>query len=337
MYNFQEPENRETWDNALKQFPEANLLQSWQWGDSNEQLGHTIVRYVVMDNHAIVGAFSGIVKNAKRGRYLEIPGGPLLDWTNQPLVDAVITQLRTIGREHHCVFIRFRTQLPDTLENRQLMQKIGAKESLIHVTADHTAIVDLDRNEDTLLSAMRQQTRYEVRRSVQRDIAVEYTNPLEAIEIFHALQAETAKRQNFYAPSLSYLRSLCVAFGDNARLYRASKDGTVLNLALTLTFGNEIAYFEAASTIDARKEPGAYAIIWRIMQDAKTDGLATLNLWGTAPPGAKHHRYAGVTTFKRGFGGRDVAYLPAHDIALRPVQYLATRGFEWARKKRRHL
>lgn len=337
MYNFLPSNDREEWNSALRKFPEVNLLQSWQLGDTNERLGNTVVRFIITDGHTIVGAYSAIVKAAKRGRYLEIPGGPLLNWKNRPLVDATIKQLRTIGHHYRCAFIRVRTQLPDTPEYRQLMQEINSKPSLIHVTADNTAIVDLTRDETTILAAMRQQTRYEVRRSIKHAIVVERSNPLETLEFFHELQAETAKRQNFYIQPLRYLQALCTSFGDDARLYRASKNGTVLNLALTLTFGNEIAYFEAASTLDARKEPGAYAIIWKIMQDAKKDGLTSLNLWGTAPPNDARHRYAGVTTFKRGFGGRDVAYLPAHDIVLRPVRYMATRGFEWIRKKRRHL
>lgn len=337
MYSFTTP-SHEGWNDALSHFPEANLLQSWQWGEANTELGHRVIRQIITANDgSVIGAYSCIVKDAKRGRYLEIPGGPLLDWKNQKLVETAVVQLRTLARKHNCVFIRLRTQLPDVPEHHEIMQKIYAKPSLIHVTADHTAIVNLARSEADLLAAMRQQTRYEIRRSKKREISVERVDPIKYIETFHNMQTETAKRQQFYAPSLQYLETICKAFGDDAHMYRAAKHDTLLNLALVLRFGGEVAYFEAASTADARKEPGAYAIIWRIMQDAKKQNIATLNLWGTAPLHATRHRYAGVTTFKRGFGGRDVAYLPAHDIVLQPGRYAITRAIEWARKKRRHL
>ena len=71
--------------------------------------------------------------------------------------------------------------------------------------------------------------------------------------------------------------------------------------------------------------------------DSRPLGLKRYNLWGIAPPGAKHHRYAGVTTFKTGFGGDLVEYVPAHDLVLKPGRYLIDLAVETIRKKRRHL
>ncbi len=325
------------WNEALKKFSDANLLQSWQWGETNEQLGHIIIRQVILCDEEIIGAMSCIVKDAKRGKYLEVPAGPLIHWQDTQLVDAVVAELRDLGSKHGCAFIRMRPQLPDSPENHQLMLRLHAKPALMHVAADHTSIIDVRQDEQTLLENMRQQTRYEVRRAAKRGVIVEQVEPLEFIEQFHTLQAETASRQNFYPPTLKFLQTVCRNFGEDAQLYRASKDGNLLNLALVLRFGNEMAYFEAASTADARREPGAYAIIWQIILDAKSSDVPYVNLWGTAPPDVPNHRYAGVTTFKRGFGGEDVAYLSAHDIVLKPLRYALTRFIEWARKKRRRL
>lgn len=335
MYNFRTP-NRSEWQTALDLFPEANLLQSWQWGEVAEGLGHTTIRYIISDKD-ILGAMSCIVKDAKRGRYLEVPAGPLIDWTNQQLVDAVVAKLRAIAREHRCVFVRMRPQLEDTPEHHVLMQRLGAKPALMHVAADHTTIVDVSVDEETLLAQMRQQTRYEVRRAKKRSVIVDQIDPLSHIEQFHELQVQTASRQNFYPPSLLFLSTLCEKFGKNIRLYQATKDGILLNLALVIYFGREIAYFEAASTVDARRESGAYAIIWQMMLDAKDEGYQYVNLWGTAPADSPNHRYAGVTTFKRGFGGQDATYLSAHDLVIQPLRYALTRSIESVRKKRRRL
>lgn len=336
MYSFEDA-TRQIWEQALQQFEEANLLQSWQWGAMNESLGNKVTRRIVVRDNEIVGALSCITKDAKRGRYLEVAGGPLIDWTNPNLVEATIGELRNIGKQHNCVFVRMRPQLLDEKAHQESMQQIGAKPSLMHVTADHTSIVDLTQNTDILLSNMRQQTRYEVRRAEKRGVKIEQIEPLENIEIFHDMQVNTASRQNFYPPSLEFLRAICENFGRQARMYRASKDGETLNLAIVISQGNEAAYFEAASTSQARREPGAYAIVWQAMQDAKNAGIKNFNLWGTAPPHLDNHRYSGVTTFKRGFGGRDVAYLPAHDIVLQPIRYQLTRLIELLRKKRRKL
>ena len=101
--------------------------------------------------------------------------------------------------------------------------------------------------------------------------------------------------------------------------------------------GKEGDYYEAASTALNRKMPGAYALLWQAMRDLKAGGYERFNLWGIAPAGQPGHRYAGVTTFKTGFGGSVVEYVPAHDLVISRVGYLKDLVVEKARKKRRHL
>lgn len=329
--------SRDQWDTLITKFPEANMLQSWQWGEVQEQLGHTVVRQEIADDTTTVGLVSAIIKDARRGRYLEIPGGPLIDWSNATLVGQVLASLKQIGSDHSCVFMRLRPQCEDSPELRNLFAKFGAQLSPMHVTADHTSIIDLAPDDETLLTNMRQQTRYEIKRAPKRGVEIVRVEAPEIIETFYHLQAETAERQGFIPPSRKYLEACFEKFGDNAAIYKASKGDVLLNLALVITYGQEVAYLEAASTSEARREPGAYAVIWQAMRDAKSAGITRFNLWGIAPPDSPGHRYAGVTTFKRGFGGRDVAYLSPHDIVLKPVRYQITKLIETSRKKRRHL
>ena len=73
------------------------------------------------------------------------------------------------------------------------------------------------------------------------------------------------------------------------------------------------------------------------MRDLKAAGYQRFNLWGIAPAGQPNHRYAGVTTFKTGFGGEVVEYVPAHDLVISKLKYLKNVVVETARKKRRRL
>ena len=69
----------------------------------------------------------------------------------------------------------------------------------------------------------------------------------------------------------------------------------------------------------------------------KEKDLKRLNLWGIAPEGQPNHRYAGVTTFKTGFGGEIVEFVPAHDLIVNKIKYLPNLIVETARRKKRHL
>lgn len=328
---------KEQWRTIFDQFPEANFLQSWGWGDVQSELGHTVIRLAIFENRKPAGLISGIVRNAKRGRYLEIPGGPLIDWSNQQLARQTTDKIQELGRDHRCVFVRFRPQQPDSGNHREQLAKLGAVLSPMHLAADHTSVINITKSPEELLKNMRQQTRYEVRRADKQDITVSWSRDDDAIALFHKTQAETAARQGFIPPSAPFLQACMNGMGKSARLYKAEKDGRLLNLGLVFFYGNEAVYYEAASTPEARKLPGAYAVIWRAIQDAQALDIARFNLWGIAPPDRPNHRFTGVTTFKRGFGGEDVSFVPAHDFVLSKPRYSINKMIEEFRKKKRGL
>ena len=128
------------------------------------------------------------------------------------------------------------------------------------------------------------------------------------------------------------------AFLDNAEIYVAkTSDDKPIAYGLVIRDGLEGDYYEAASTILNHKLPGAHALLWRAIRDLKAEGYQRFNLWGIAPAGQPNHRYAGVTTFKTGFGGEIVEYVPAHDLVINNVKYLKNLVVETMRKKKRHL
>lgn len=338
----------ELWSNIQKLYPEANFLQSPEWGRMNELISHKIILEATSVTWCLM-----IVKNAKRGRYLEIPGGPLLDWRDTELVRSLFAKIRVIAKREKCVFVRLRPQLRNTPENQKILADLGLKKAPMHLHAEHTVILDLEKSEDDLLKEMRRQTRYEVRRATKLGITTEWSDSEEIFREFHQVQAETALRQHFVPPDLKTLLAERAAFNSAApdkpakpasttnpaaRLYIAkTPDGEPIAYGLILIDGAEAEYFEAASTELNHKLPGAYALQWQAIKDLKKLGVKRYNLWGIAPQGQKNHRYAGVTTFKTGFGGEIVEFVPASDLVIRRVRYLFNLLVETIRKKKRHL
>ncbi|MBQ6313923.1 peptidoglycan bridge formation glycyltransferase FemA/FemB family protein [Candidatus Saccharibacteria bacterium] len=320
------------WKKTIKKYPEANFLQSPSYEKMNELLGDKVLKIETKDAFTLA-----TVRNAKRGRYLEIPCGPLADFNNQKAVKEIFEKIREAAKKEKCVFVRVRPQLLASEKNLTILKDLGLKKSPMHLAAEHTVMIDLTKSEDELLSAMRRQTRYEVRRVDKLGIKVSRDNSEKIFKEFHKVQTETAKRQGFVPPSLKVLLAEREAFGDNIWIYKAELDKKAIAYGLIIADGLEGDYYEAASTELNRKLPGAYAIIWRTMRDLKAHGYERFNLWGIAPSGQPHHRYAGVTTFKTGFGGEIVEYVPAHDIVISRVGYLKNLVVEKARKKRRHL
>lgn len=330
------------WSVALKEYPEANFLQSPEWGKVNDLIGHkVIVEHNLADEDGTNSEAPHfwcqmIVKNAKRGRYLEIPGGPLLDWGNEEAKQFVFQKIRAVAEREKCVFVRIRPQLRVS-ESRKL-SGLELKKAPMHLHAEHTIMLDLTKSEELLLSEMRRQTRYEVRRADKLGMNVQWTSDEQKYREFHQVQVETAERQHFIPPDLKTLLAEREAFGENARLYIAStSDDEPVAYGLILINGNEAEYFEAASTNLNHKLPGAYALQWQVIKDLKKLGIWRYNLWGIAPPNQPEHRYAGVTTFKKGFGGEMVEFVAAHDLIIKHNKYLINQAVETIRKKVRHL
>lgn len=322
------------WQEVVKKYPEANFLQSPAYGKMNELLGAK----VLTEDFEGQGYALMVVREAKRGRYLEISCGPLTDWSSSANAKDILAKIQQIAKQNKCVFIRIRPQLPADSDNLKMLEDLGLKKSPMHLAAEHTVMIDLTKSEDDLLAEMRRQTRYEVRRSAKLGIKVVADNSEQIFKEFHKVQLETARRQNFVPPSLKTLLAEREAFGKDATIYVAeTTEGEKIAYGLVICGGKEGDYYEAASTQLNRKLPGAYALLWQAMRDLKKQGYERFNLWGIAPANQPNHRYAGVTTFKTGFGGEIVEYVPAHDLVISHVGYLKDLIVETARKKRRHL
>lgn len=315
---------------------EGNFLHSWYWGEFHQRLNHTIIKTGFYEGDKLIGISLAIVETARRGRHLVIPGGPILDWSNHSLVKAWVDAIKQIARDHNCVFVRVRPQLIESTDSKHLFKSLGFKLAPMHVTADLTSQLDLTKPDDELKRAMRKGARYELNRSEKLNVKVEATDD---IAQFCKLQLATAQRQKFVPFSAKFLTEQYNTFieADRAILYRATYQNKLLTMAFIIFYNNEAAYHYGASTDLAREYPGAYAIQWAAIDEAKRRGCKRYNFWGVTDHGQTKHRFYGVSVFKRGFGGEDVAYLHARDLVIDKLRYPATYMFETARRKIRHL
>ena len=331
--------DKATWEQFVAGREESNFLQSWQWGEFNKKLNKTVIRLGFYQNNTIVGVCSGIVENARRGRYLAVAGGPLIDWTEGHVVTAALEAIKGAAKEHRCVYVRIR---PQHVENEILYKTFthaGLKKAPMHLTADLTSQIDLTQPVETLLANMRKTTRYEIRKAESLKIHIETsTNPAD-MDTFYDMQMETAKRHGFVPFSKQFLVEQFKAFAadGNVLLYKAFHEKQLLAEAFVIFYGHEAAYHYGSSTDAARKFPGAPLIQWEAIKEAKQRGMKRYNLWGIVPEGVTGHRFSGVSVFKRGFGGQDVAYMPAHDIVIDSVRYSLNYAVESLRRKLRRL
>lgn len=328
-----------TWEKFLKSHSEANFLQSYYHGITHKSLGKPVFFTAFYRQKKPIGLCLYIQENAKRAKYLTVPGGPILNWQNKDLVKAWLQHTRQLAQKQSCSFIRVRPQIISHPQNQQLFRSLKLIPSPMHLTADTTSQLDLNQSLGTILAGMRKSTRYEINKAAKLKIKVTVSTNPKDIAGFHKLQLLTAKRQGFVPFSQKLLAAEFQSFRQNRHsfLYTAKYQNQMLSQALIIHYPTESSYHFAASTLLNRQFPGAHALLWQAIQDAKKKKIPRFNFWGVVNPSQTRHRFFGVSVFKRGFGGQDVNYLPAHDLVINPLIYLPNYLFEHLRKKLRRL
>lgn len=331
---------KDVWEVFMAQHPEANFLHSWFWADFHERLGHRVHRCGFFKNGRLAGIMLAIVENAKRGRHLIVPAGPIINWEDAALAKKAVAEMKRIAEEEKCVFVRVRPQILASEQHESMFKHLGFVSAQMHLHAELTSQLDISKDEDTLLAECRKNTRYELRQANKRGIVVTSTTDTKAIDSFYKLQLETAQRHGFVPYGKRFLQEQFATFAaeDKVLLYSAhTKAGKLIAQAFIIFYNEEAAYHYGASTELGRKEPGAYAIQWAAIREAKRRGCKRYNFWGVVRPEQTTHRFYGVSVFKRGFRGEDVEYLHAQDLVINRIKYIPNFVVEYARKRRRHL
>ena len=331
--------DQQQWDEFITSHAEANFLHSWAWGDFHELRNKTVVRRIALKGDKIVAAYVGQVETARRGTYMAIAGGPIMDWSNQTLCRAIFDDIRKQGKANNCVFVRIRPQITECEENRRLFEKLGTKPAPIYLSVEYAGILNLEKSEEEILAGAAQRLRRALRKAQKNNITVEVSKDPKDIKRFYQIQLETAKRHDFVEFSESFLQKQFDAFAkyDEVRLYTAKYEGEILAQNFMIFYGNEASYHYGVSTQLGTKYSGAPLLHMQAMRDAREAGIKRYNFWGITAEDDTRHRFYGVSQFKRGFGVEELIYLHAHDLVLKPAQYALDYAVEKLRAKVRHV
>lgn len=338
-YEVHSVKNQREWDDFVTSHPEANFLHAWQWGEFHASRNRIVVRRGVYDGETLIGVYTGHIEPARRGKHMQIAGGPIVDWKNTAAVKVLFDDMHTLARQKNCVYARIRPQLEQSAESLALFQKLGLKKAPMYLSVELAGVLDITQPEEEILKGMRQRLRRALRKAEKNTISVETTTDAAAIAEFYRIQLETAGRHQFVAFGEEFLRKQFEAFAHdgNAVLYTAKHEGEILAQNFMIFYGNEASYHYGVSTELGTKLSGAPLLHMQAMRDARERGIGRYNFWGIVDEDDTSHRFYGVSVFKRGFGVQELRYVPAHDIVINRLAYLKTFVIETVRRKFRKV
>ncbi|MCL5435752.1 MAG: peptidoglycan bridge formation glycyltransferase FemA/FemB family protein [Patescibacteria group bacterium] len=307
---------RTVWDDFLRDVAPHTFLQTWGWGEFQRALGHHVFRLGFFER-GLQGICLALLIRARRGTFLFVPHGPLVKVNDPRATKMFLEHLKQLARDNHARFLRVSPLLLDTPENRTLYSAAGFRPAPMHMHAERMWLLDLRASEAELLSSMRKNCRAAIRKAEKEDVEVSVGRDVKDLQHFVRLYQETSRRQHFVPFSPDYLQREFETFlkTDSAAIFLGRHHGEVRSAALIIFTATEAFYHQGASVI-GDPVPVSHALQWAVIREAKRRGCQHYNFWGVSAEADSKHPWAGLSYFKRGFGGFEQEYLHAQDRIL---------------------
>lgn len=300
----------------------GRFLQSWQWGEFQKAVGRHVDRTVHEQNEELIGLAQSVRTTVSvLGCYDYIARGPIV--TNEIHMGDVMKKF-----SGECLFVRF-DALSDTKES---LAEFRLHKS-IDVQPAQTVINNLEMSEEELLKRMHSKTRYNIGLAEKKNLTIR-TGDVTLDQVW-SLFSQTAKRGSFRLHEHTYYETMLTVLAHTSpRVFLAAAfyEDQPVAATIMLDFGETRTYLHGASSHEYRTLMAPSLLHWELMKDAKRNGLKAYDWWGVSPLLEEQHDWAGISRFKRGFGGEEVEYFGTYDVVLKPFSYLV---YQLARKVRR--
>ncbi len=298
-----------SWDALVEKFAPISgaFLQSFAWGEFQKSQGREVRRVVGGEGSMIAQC---VKLAAPLGiQYWLVPKGPIGDASLESMRSLLIDELGT-GSD----YIRMESveRLPRSISTKETHPKT-------------TRFLDLTKGYDAVFEDFNARVRYNTRLGKKKGVICEFVG-LDRFDEFVDLMKQTAERDAFSIHEIAYYKSMIETLGAepscHAKLAIASKDGTPLAATLTIDSFGTRTYLHGASGNQMRELKATHVLQDFVIHDAIDSSLIRYDFWGIAPEGSgSKHPWAGITEFKKAFGGSIYATAGTFDIPINIPKY----------------
>ena len=332
------------WDAYVRRHRGATYLQTGAWAETKRSTGWRPALVAGRSSeHGVIGAQVLLRRVPVLPWQLAYaPRGPLADtWTTQTLA-AWTDRLRAAGAPGGSLSGAALARMDPVVEEGTPLAGGEAFEAALRalgwrrthdVQPRRTRIVDLTPEEDALWSDLRKKWRQYVNKARSNGVVVRDVDPKaepNAFDTFHRVMRDVARRTALPLRTAEAFREVWAAFapdGESRLLFADGPDGGTLAVLLLVACGSRVVEPYGGMTDAGAEMRANYLLKWEAIRSSRERGATSYDMWGLIHPG--------INQFKEGFGGREVRYIGAWDLALSPIGSLAFRaGEEGARAYR---
>lgn len=306
------------WDDFVLSHPHGTIFQSSQWAHFKKHYWILAIK----DTNKIIGGTLLLRQSLPKGySWLYAPRGPLIDLRDQSQIDILTKKIAEIAKKEKAIFLRIDPPLKDTPALKSFKQNRPGHQP------DHTLILNIDQDENSLLEQMKSKGRYNIRLATKKGVTVKKAT--NADEFFTLIQ-ETTSRDHFSGHQKKFYQDMLDTLGSkHSTLFIAEYEKTPI-AGLLATFHKDSAiYYYGASSNQHRNVMAPYLLQWEAIKEAKSRNCTHYDFLGIAPENAPNHPWSGVTSFKLKFGGTRTTYTPAQEKPFKPFLYTLYRIYKY--------
>lgn len=304
------------WDKNLAEL-NGSFLQSTDWAEFQQKLGREVVRASGQG-----WQWQAVVRGRKGLTYLLCSYGPVAK--DAKAAHEGLGQLIQAGKARKCDFVRAEPQ-----QHRVDNKIVGARQ-ISEVQPQHTQVLDLTQTVEDLRKGLASGHRNLINGIERRGVVIGQSVNKSDLNQFLDMLDDTAARAKVTFYPKRYYEGLWNSLQSKKilKLYIATaemKDGrTPVAAALFYDWNGTRIYAHAgAYQVANRMVNASVSLVWQAILDAKAAGMKQFDLWGVAPTDDRGHKWAGITKFKKGFGGQQLDYTGTWDIPLNRPKYAA--------------
>ena len=326
--------DRPAWDDFIASRPEADLLQSWAWGECSGLAGEPPLRLLLDDNGKIRGVAQALMRPAAFGRQVAyVAHGPIWDRSASDadrLFAWLLQGLRTLARKEKALVVKLdpRAELGDQTDVAGLARALKIRPAP-DLQAPTTRIIELRHGLDQPDASWHADARRLSRRAEREGTVVTITREPDPAETatLHELLTVTAEHADFRVRSAEFLERLASELSSSNGWYLgiARVEDTPIAAMAFPRIGNRAYYLYGALRRDPeyKHHYGAHAVMTTMLRTLAADGCTSVDMWGVVEPDdtSADPAWRGFSDFKRTFGGTPLRHPGLFDLVTDAFWY----------------
>jgi lipid II:glycine glycyltransferase (peptidoglycan interpeptide bridge formation enzyme) len=328
---------KSTWEKFNLGSSNPSFLQSWAWGEFQQNLGRNTYRLGIFEEANLAGISLIYEEKAKIGSFFYCPGPVFLEWKKE-YIKSWLEYVDKLAKEKSTAFLRIDPRAIKEPE-KKLLKQFGFTSAPLYTQPQCTATIGLTQSEEELRHGMSASTRNNVNAAERKGVQVRQ-GEREEISIFLKLLEETAKRKTLALPvEKDYHQKQFEILEKEGlmKLFIAESGSQPLSAALIVNYADTAYYLHAANSLEKKNLRASYPLVWYTVLESKKFGVKTFDFWGIASTEDPKDPWAGVTGFKLSFGAKKECFELPFDLPCSSKYQLMRTVEKWRRPVKKIL